>query len=297
MGTSNPLVESPTRPVVDPDDERLTEFDTDAVLAHLDLHRERPSLEYLRRLQVAFREGVPFETASRVLLFAEIDRPAARPRRPATCWRNAIQYGLGGSCSELAYAYRALLRKLGFDASLAICDWLENERVHATVMVDIDGDRYDSAASAGHHVRVPLPITDDPRVSLDGESPPGEPYHYAVERRDETRYELSNYGPRWEKPDTNQLYVLDNRPVDVEAYDRWVIGNYADGGTFSDHLTLHRRNADGTELRYTPERGLRVWNGSEWSSLTVEGDVSGNLAERFGMPEGLLRRAHEIVTV
>jgi arylamine N-acetyltransferase len=292
MGTSETLAASSTRPVVDPDDERLTEFDADAVLAHLGLQREQPSLGYLRRLQVAFREGVPFETASRVLLFAEIDRPAARPRRPATCWRNAIQYGLGGSCSELAYAYWALLRKLGFDASLAICDWLGNERVHATVMVDTDGDRYDSAASAGHHVRVPLPITDEPRVSLDGES-----YLYVVERRDETHYELSNYGPRWEKPDTNQLYVFVDRPVNVEAYDRWMVGNYADGGTFSDHLTLHRRNADGTELRYTPERGLRVWNGSEWSSLTVEGDVTRDLAERFGMPEGLLRRAHEIVTV
>jgi arylamine N-acetyltransferase len=298
MDKSEIITALSTDQVKSPEDERITDFKSDTVLAHLGLEREQPSLEYLRRLQVAFREGVPFETASRVLLFAEVGEATARPRRPATFWHNAIEHGLGGSCSEMAYAYWALLGKLGFDASLAICDWLDNERVHATVLVEINGEGFDSAASAGHHVRAPLPISDDPRISLEGESPPGEPYHYVVDRRDETHYELMNYGPRWEKTETNQLYVLNSSPVNIEEYDRWMVSNYADGGTFSEHLTLHRRRSDGTELRYNPEDGLRVWDGNEWTPVDVgdAGDVSSaELAARFRMPEEILRRAHAVV--
>lgn len=71
--------------------------------------------------------------------------------------------------------------------------------------------------------------------------------------------------------------------------------DYADGGTFSEHLTLHRRRSDGTELRYNPEDGLRVWDGNEWAPVDA-GDVSSaELAAGFRMPEEILRRDHAVV--
>ncbi len=100
--------------------EPRTNLDTGKILQFLDMPREEPSFDFLRRLLIAYRDRVPYETATRLLRYRDIEKAEDRVRLPDEFWREKMTLGAGGSCSDSTYAFKKLLDALGFRSSLAI---------------------------------------------------------------------------------------------------------------------------------------------------------------------------------
>ncbi len=83
---------------------------TEQILAHLELGRKRPDFDYLRRLLLAYRECVPYETATRLLRYRDILDPDDRVRLPEQVWEESMRMGSGGSCSDGTYAFKKTSR-------------------------------------------------------------------------------------------------------------------------------------------------------------------------------------------
>ena len=263
-------------------------IDVEAPLRFLELAREKPSLDYLRRLAVHYKERVPWETASRILRNATVEDQSARPRRPAEFWQLAVEQGTGGTCFESNYAFWALLGALGFDCELRINDMPArgSERCHAAIVVRLDGKRYLTDVGYSFPFYEPLPLTSAKEHNIRG---PG--YAYDILRIAPNRYELRS-------PVENgldgvaQMYVLVDEPVDPPAFDARVVEDYGPAGLFLDAVALFQAWPDRTLSIYSEARGLARFDGEKWQrDLPLDQSRDSHLAELFGVPVDLLRHA------
>ena len=263
-------------------------IEVEAPLRFLELARERPSLDYLRRLAVHYKERIPWETASRVVRRASVEDQSARPRRPPEFWELAIGQGTGGTCFESNHAFWALLGALGFDCELRINDMPArgSERCHAAVVVRLDGKRYLTDVGYSFPFYEPLPLTSAKKRSVRGAG-----YAYDILRIAPNRYELRS-------PVANgldglkQMYVLVDEPVDLPAYDARVVEDYGPTGLFLDSVVLFQAWPDRTMSIYSEARGLARFDGEKWrTDLPLEANRESQLAELFGVPADLLRQA------
>lgn len=88
------------------------------LLAHLELDREAPSLDYLHRIIRAHQQRVPFETLTKL---ADYEPGLARGdyMPPVELYiERIIERGAGGLCWTLARGLHFLLTDLGFEAAL-----------------------------------------------------------------------------------------------------------------------------------------------------------------------------------
>ena len=94
----------------------------DRFLGHLGLGREAPKLDYLHRIVREHQLRVPFETFTKLLDYEPgLRRGDFMPPIEAYVER-IVTRGAGGLCWTLARGLHALLRDLGFDASLLYMD-------------------------------------------------------------------------------------------------------------------------------------------------------------------------------
>ncbi|HSQ60945.1 MAG TPA: arylamine N-acetyltransferase [Acidobacteriota bacterium] len=94
----------------------------DRFLDHLGLGREAPTLDYLHRIVREHQLRVPFETFTKLLDYEPgLRRGDFMPPIEAYVER-IVTRGAGGLCWTLARGLHALLRDLGFDASLLYMD-------------------------------------------------------------------------------------------------------------------------------------------------------------------------------
>jgi arylamine N-acetyltransferase len=93
---------------------------TNAALAHLGVTAAPPTLSLLDTLLEAYTRTVPWESAFRIAKHARTGRTEDCPRWPKEFWRDAIEYGGGGTCFESNYAFYGLLRSLGYDGYLTV---------------------------------------------------------------------------------------------------------------------------------------------------------------------------------
>lgn len=266
----------------------LAAIDRAAVLRFLELLPERPSLDYLGRLQRAVKHHVPWESASRVVRAASVPALEDRPRRPAEFWQRAMIDRTGGTCFESDYAFGILLRALGFDAAFRINDMPDHDAVacHAAVVVTIDGARYLADVGLGSPIECPLPLDVEGERVVHGGS---ERYRLRPETAETVA--LSREGAR-DDLENAPMYLFVDRPVSDAEYDARVAADYGTGGLFLDAVRLTRWYADGTALRFSPDRGLterveRRWRDRAWAS----DDRVRELAKLFAMPHAVLARA------
>lgn len=267
---------------------RQPAIDRAGVLRKLRLPREAPTLDYLRRLQLAFKHHVPWESASRIVRAATVARQQDRPRRPAEFWQRAIVDGTGGTCFESDYAFGALLRALGYRAEFRINDMPDENEVacHAAVVVTLDGARYLSDVGLGSPIECPLPLDVEGERVVEGAT---ERYRLRPESPDTV--DLRREGAL-DDQENAPMYLFVDRPVSDEAYDARLVEDYGEGGLFLDAVRLTRWFADGTALRYSPGRGLieridRRWRDRAWHS----DDRVRELSRLFAMPHALIARA------
>jgi len=110
----------------------------DRLLAHLELDRERPSLDYLHRLVSRHQLRVPFETLTKLIDWEPgLARGDFLPPLDLYVER-IVTRRAGGLCWTLARGFQALLVDLGFDASLMVM-----EPGHCCVRVELpEGPHY-----------------------------------------------------------------------------------------------------------------------------------------------------------
>jgi arylamine N-acetyltransferase len=250
--------------------------------------REEPTLDYLRRLQLAFKHHVPWESASRIVRAASVARQQDRPRRPAEFWQRAIIDGTGGTCFESDYAFGELLRSLGYTVEYRINDMPDEDAVacHAAVVVTLEGARHLSDVGLGSPIECPLPLDIEGEQIVEGETE-----RYRLRPGPANTVALSREGAR-DDQENAPMYLLVDRPVSDDAYDARVVEDYGERGLFLDAVRLTRWFVDGTALRYSPGRGLiervdRRWRERAWRS----DDHVRELARLFAMPSAVVGRA------
>ena len=72
--------------------------------------------------------------------------------------------------------------------------------------------------------------------------------------------------------------------------------DYGPTGLFLDAVRITRTNADGSAVRFSPPGTIVRFDGERWSEEALpDGDRASQIAALVRMPEGLLRRAFELV--
>jgi hypothetical protein len=283
-------------------------LDTGAILSFLEVEIEEPSFDYLRRLLIAYRDRVPYETATRLLRFRDIEEPEDRVRYPDEFWREKMALGAGGSCSDSTYAFKKLLDALGFSCSMAINSEgkvrrdadgnvvdFPRYRSHCSLIASFGADRFVADPCCGNYVKVPLPLDDPGRVEVAGETDEGCPYRYLVEplgeAEGETFYELHNTGPGGgEYPHGSQMYIFRDRDFSDEEFEEHMRHGYREGYS-SDHLSVVCRDRrTKIEYRYTSGR-LRWFGRRRWTQVPQTSDHFKTLARAANIPEDVLREA------
>lgn len=280
-----------------------TNLDSEKILAFLEMEREEPSFEYLRRLLIAYRDRVPFETATRLLRFRDFEKAGDRVRRPAEFWREKMTLGAGGSCSDSTYAFKKLLDSLGFSASLAINSEgavkrdangnvldFPREHSHCSIIVSFGADRFVADPCCATYIKVPLPLDHRERIEVKNEKKRELPHHYAVEPLGyvdgEYFYEILDLGGGEER----QMYILRDRDFSDAEFEEHMRDGYREGYA-SDHLSiLCRGKRSKVEYRYGSGR---LWWSTErmWIEAPKSADHLKTISKPSNIPVEILREA------
>lgn len=279
-----------------------TNLDTGKILAFLETEREEPSLDFLRRLILAYRDRVAFETATRLLRFRDFEKPEDRVRLPAEFLREKMTLGAGGSCSDSTCAFKKLLDDLGFSCSLAINSEGEVKRgadgrvldfpgeySHCSVIVSLGADRFVADPCCATYIKPPLPLDDPERIEVKNEKKRELPHHYAVEPLGEADggyfYELLDVGGGG-----RQMYILRDRDFSDAEFEEHMRDGYREGCS-SDHLSiLCRDKRSKVEYRYGDGR---LWWSTErmWIEAPKRADHIKTISKPSNIPIEVLREA------
>lgn len=294
---------------------RQTELPMNRILGHLGLKRAAPGYDYLRRLLLAHRERVPFETATRLLRYRDISDSDRRVRLPAEFWEESIAMGSGGTCSDSSYAFKKMLDALGFEAAMAINSEGEVKRDtdnrvldfprvrgHCSVLVWLDGYRYVVDPCSAHVVKVPLPVGLPYRVEVRGLTDENRPYHYGVEPLADSYHELHNLGPDGLGVDPGdpasgrlprgQMYIFNDQPVDDENFEEHMRFGYRHGYSSTRLAFVCRNRATKTEYRFDSNSGrLKRSSGGFWEPVSLGEDLAETLARVSGLSSTTLAAA------
>ena len=247
---------------------------TDALLAHLGLAREAPTLAFLDRIIREHQLRVPFETLTKLVDYEPgLARGDFLPPLDEYVER-ILTRGAGGLCWTLARGLHALLTDLGFDASLMYMD-----PGHCCVRVELpEGPFYADVGYAAPIFRA-YPLFESFTLETHRET-----FDYSV--RAEGIFVTRNPGPS-KRLDPAPRRIEDLAPLIKSAND-WA----------APHSFLHRiayaRTVDGV---YTSLRDLTLTRylpgGAEKTEL-APGQVAATLVRVFGVDPGLYRAAVEV---
>lgn len=198
------------------------------VLAFLGCHRQRPTLGYLDALIGAFAYRVPWESVFRLLKRDATPLTADCPRWPQEVWRDALEFGGGGTCFEIHYAFFALLSALGFEGYLTLNDMGEAQACHAAVVILLDGRKYLVDIS----VPFPRALAFFPDATI---------HHYTswlnftIRPEGEKRYVIER-APHVRPT----IFMLNDVPVGEEAYAAAVEADYLPTGYFLNRVVINK---------------------------------------------------------
>ncbi len=114
----------------------------DDALKFLQLRRQPPTFEYLNALIGAFIQRVPWESVTRIIKRDATPETADCPRFPREVWSDAMEFGGGGTCFEINYAFFALLSALGYEGYMTLNDMNEAQACHAAIVILFNNQKY-----------------------------------------------------------------------------------------------------------------------------------------------------------
>lgn len=250
-----------------------------AILSHLELERETPSIAYLDRIMQRWTSHIPWETVSRVERHQHNGSPKAYAWFPETFFGQALLNHTGGTCFESNYALWALLKELDFKATLHFCD-MPNEvpNPHCAVVVALDGKML--MVDAGFSIPHVIPLYDDEVSTV--EMPV---YTFVV-----TPFESNKWEVRRQNAVMDRIgFWLKGTPVDENSFRLRVIRDHEPDGLFLDQLII-QKFIKGEVWRFSQEKGL-VRRTATDEVVVNPMPTPQELAEVFGMSEAIIADA------
>jgi arylamine N-acetyltransferase len=113
-----------------------------SILDYLGCQARAPTLRHLNRLIQAYLRRVPWESVSRIVKRHTAASTAECPRWPEEFWRDAMQYGFGGTCFESSLAFYSLLVSLGYEGYLTVNDMGDKQGCHAAIIALLEGHKF-----------------------------------------------------------------------------------------------------------------------------------------------------------
>lgn len=257
---------------------------TSAILEHLNLTSEAPTLDYLHKLLTAWSSRIPWESASRIARHLESGKPADFAWFAEDFFINAIQYGTGGTCFESNFASRSLLSELGFNCTLHFCDMEKEEpNPHCAVVTAINGKRY--LADVGYPISSPLELRSDQPTAVTTPV-----YHFEAIPQSNNGWEIRRSAGDYE----GQAFVLKGNPVDEDIFRERLLQDHQPTGLFLDEVILSRTTQD-CMWRYSEGRDLvkRTITSEEFITFSPEqqADLPTTLSRLFNYDRDIIETA------
>jgi arylamine N-acetyltransferase len=245
--------------------------------------------------------SVPFENLTKILK-ADGPGPASRKLRlPEELFKGFLERRSGGTCFARTFAYRALLRAIGYESSLHL-GGVRGPGDHACTLVNVDGARVLSdvgfpllgtAQLGPGPVVVRFPAYDF-RVEPDRRRGRGKVGGLRSRSApaagvDPPAFLVTRIGPDGESP----FFAFEAQPASLEAFERCWQRTFRKGAPFLGAVTAVRHEPDrivrlqGREIVYRTRRGE--------TRLPLRGEIPRKLSRVFGfspdlVAEALLRR-------
>ena len=198
---------------------------TSRILSYLGCGREKPSIRYLNRLIKAYIRHVPWESVSRIIKRNTTAKTELCHRLPEEFWREALQYGMGGTCFENSLAFFTLLTSLGFDGYLTIND-MENPASHTASIIILNGQKY--LADVAIPIHCALPIHDEQITRRSNEF-----HQYTIRPIGNSRYTIErSHHPK------RKIFTWVDVPVRLEKYRDAIQRDYGAAGYFLDRVII-----------------------------------------------------------
>jgi N-hydroxyarylamine O-acetyltransferase len=254
------------------------------VLAHylaiLNLPREAPSPEALRRLVTAHLTRIPFENISKLYYrkrLGLVNLPDIRLYLDGIEKRH-----FGGTCYSNNYYFHLLLRSLGYEARLCAAD-MSTPGVHALNVITIDGREYmaDTGYAAPLLEPIPRDLGTDYVVTLGRD-------RYVLRPQDTngcSRLDLYRDGV------LRHGYLAKPAPRRIEDFSEVIAGSFSADATFLNAVLL---------ARFCPGRSIVIHNLSliesnkEKSQVHVLADrreLVAAIEQHFSMPPEIVSEA------
>lgn len=254
---------------------------TRAILAHLGVRAAPPTLTLLDTLLEAHTRTVPWESAFRIAKRARTERTEDCPRWPEEFWRDAIEYGGGGTCFESNYAFFGLLLSLGYEGYLTVNNMGTQVGCHTAIVLNLDSARW--LADVGLPLFIPLPL--DSKSPTIRSSPLAT---YTVKPDGAARYRIE----RSPHP-SPYCFTLIDRPVPDAAYRNATTEDYGAGGLFLNRVIVNKV-INGQLWRFNSAEStphLEMFHDGKRTDYTIAGDPAEVVSRHFGMDVETLRAA------
>jgi arylamine N-acetyltransferase len=259
----------------------LSSESTRLALSHLEITPAAAGRETLAALLDAYVRHVPWESASRIAKRAATQDTRACPRWPDEFWRDASQYGTGGTCFESNYAFFSLLRTLGYEGYLTINDMKATTGCHTAIIIRLDGERLLVDAGFPVHCLIALDEHTDTRGTSADES-------YTLHPEGDHRFTLTR-----DLHPAPYCFTLIDHPISDHDYRAATTADYGDNGLFLDQVIVTRVVGDRIwrfANREQPER-LASFKGGTRTDHPIDGDIAAVVGHRFNINDTVLRRA------
>jgi arylamine N-acetyltransferase len=249
-------------------------------LSILEVERERPSLDQLRRLVRAQLIRVPFENISK--LFLKKTRGAAFIPSLEEHLDGIERFNFGGTCYANNPYFAELLRHSGFEVDLCGADMTRPD-VHVVSMVRLEGREYLVDVGYGAPFDAPMPLDlDREQEIVRGEN------RYVLHPRD-TQGRSRMHQLRDGK--LVHSYLAKSEPREIGDFAEVIRESYSDTATFMNVVVVEQ---------FFPDRSLRFQNfdlkestpdATTITRLADKEELAASIARSCGFPGKVVREA------
>ncbi len=258
----------------------------DKALEFLNVRRQPPTFDYLNTLIDAFIHKVPWESVTRIIKRDARSAAAGCPRFPREVWNDAMNFGGGGTCFEINYAFFALLKALGFEGYMTLNDMSEAKKCHAAIVMLFNEQKY--------LVDVSAPFPRALAFFSDSTVCHYTPWlNFSIRPESENRYVIERM------PHARPYnFTLNDVPVSAEDFEAAIEADYLPSGWFLNRVVINKMLGEKAWLFNSNTQPYMLemfdYDGKHEILLKPE-TLAESLAERYQIPAEKIATALSLV--
>ncbi len=258
---------------------------TTAILQHLDLQPQSPTLAFLNQILAAWSARIPWESVSRIARHQSPGTPNNHARFPSTFFTDALQHGTGGTCFESNFALHNLLNELGFQATLHFCDMQDSSTTdpHSANITVIDGQRF--LTDTGYPIPGALEL--NPHTTTTVSTPA---YHFRAIPQPHNCWEIRRRADDYE----SYSFTVKTDPIPADVFRARLLHDHQPDGLFLGEIIISRTDSSGM-LRFSQDKGLvkRTLHGEKPVPLSPnqQANLPATLGQLFSITPSIIATA------